>query len=110
MVAAGATILMATSEESSSNGMQNNSARYENHNVSSHYNEIHHNQQNAESPIKRNLTSCTANSKYPEYCKKSFNQACTYQFKCLLMGKQLLKSIGSIKDTCNVLQFDVNIC
>ncbi|CAK9816931.1 SVIL [Anthophora plagiata] len=61
MVAAGATVLMATSEESSSNGTQQNSTRYETQNVSSHYNEMHHNQQNSECPVKRNITSCNVN-------------------------------------------------
>ncbi|XP_026670337.1 supervillin-like isoform X3 [Ceratina calcarata] len=53
MVAAGATVLMATSEESSSNRTQNNSTHY------SHYNETNHNQQNTPCSLKKNITSYT---------------------------------------------------
>lgn len=62
MVTTGATVLMATSE-GTSNGIQNNSTRYENQNICCHYNEIHNNQQNSECPIKKNITSCNTNSK-----------------------------------------------
>ncbi|CAL7943188.1 unnamed protein product [Xylocopa violacea] len=61
MVAAGATVLMATSEESSSNETQNNSTSYENSNVCPRYDEVHHNQQDAQCPIKKDITSCTVN-------------------------------------------------
>ncbi|XP_034185902.2 supervillin isoform X1 [Osmia lignaria lignaria] len=47
MVAAGATVLMATSGESSSNGSQNDSIKYENQNICSPYNEI---------SVKKNIT------------------------------------------------------
>ncbi|XP_033299173.1 supervillin isoform X1 [Bombus bifarius] len=60
MVAAGATVLMATSE-GTSNKTQNNSTQYENHNICCHYNEVHNNQQNSECPIKKNITSCNIN-------------------------------------------------
>ncbi|KAF3420188.1 hypothetical protein E2986_05710 [Frieseomelitta varia] len=60
MVTTGATVLMATSE-GTSNGIQNNSTRYENQNICCHYNEIHNNQQNSECPIKKNITSCNTN-------------------------------------------------
>ncbi|XP_060818498.1 supervillin isoform X1 [Bombus pascuorum] len=60
MVAAGATVLMATSE-GTSNKTQNNSTQYENHNICFHYNEVHNNQQNSECPIKKNITSCNIN-------------------------------------------------
>lgn len=63
MVAAGATVLMATSE-GTSNKTQNNSTQYENHNICCHYNEVHNNQQNSECPIKKNIISCNINSKY----------------------------------------------
>lgn len=63
MVAAGATVLMATSE-GTSNKTQNNSTQYENHNICCHYSEVHNNQQNSECPIKKNITSCNINSKY----------------------------------------------
>lgn len=63
MVAAGATVLMATSE-GTSNKTQNNSTQYENHNICCHYNEVHNNQQNSECSIKKNITSCNINSKY----------------------------------------------
>lgn len=58
MVAAGATVLMATSEGTS------NKTQNENHNICCHYNEVHNNQQNSECPIKKNITSCNINSKY----------------------------------------------
>ncbi|XP_033366952.1 supervillin isoform X1 [Bombus vosnesenskii] len=60
MVAAGATVLMATSE-GTSNKTQNNSTQYENHNICCHYNEVHNNQQNSECSIKKNITSCNIN-------------------------------------------------
>lgn len=63
MVAAGATVLMAASEKGSLNRTENNSTRYENQNVCSHYNEIHNSQQIVECPAKKNITSCTVNSK-----------------------------------------------
>lgn len=55
MVAAGATVLMATSGESSSNGSQNDSIKYENQNICSPYNEI---------SVKKNITPNVINSKY----------------------------------------------
>lgn len=63
MVAVGATVLMATSEETS-NRTQNNSIQYENQNICSHYNEMHNNEQNSECQIRKNITSCNINSKY----------------------------------------------
>lgn len=60
MVAAGATVLMATSEETS-NRTQNNSIQYENQNICSHYNEMHNNEQNSECQIRKNITSCNIN-------------------------------------------------
>nr|XP_012149417.1 PREDICTED: supervillin isoform X3 [Megachile rotundata] len=61
MVAAGATVLMATSGESSSNGSQNDSIKYENRNICSPYNEVHHNQQNTECSIKKSITPSVIN-------------------------------------------------
>ncbi|XP_076662287.1 supervillin isoform X1 [Halictus rubicundus] len=57
MVAAGAAVLMAASGESSSNGTENNSTRYENQNVCSR-NETQSKQQSSESPVKKCMTPC----------------------------------------------------
>nr|XP_033325478.1 supervillin-like isoform X1 [Megalopta genalis]XP_033325479.1 supervillin-like isoform X1 [Megalopta genalis] len=59
MVAAGATVLMAASGESSSNGTENNSTQYENQNVCSH-NETQ-NKQSAECAVKKSMTPCAMN-------------------------------------------------
>ncbi|XP_076639172.1 supervillin [Colletes latitarsis] len=58
MVAAGATVLMAASKKGSLNRTENNSTRYENQNVCSHYNEIHHSLQSIECPVKKTIPSC----------------------------------------------------
>lgn len=79
MVTTGATVLMATSE-GTSNGIQNNSTRYENQNICCHYNEVHNNQQNSECPIKKNITSCNTNSKYSPCIFKLHNKFHIHQF------------------------------
>ncbi|XP_053980331.1 supervillin-like [Hylaeus volcanicus] len=61
MVAAGATVLMAASEKGSLNRTENNSTRYENQNVCSHYNDMHHSQQSVECSAKKNITPCAVN-------------------------------------------------
>lgn len=58
MVAAGATILMAASEESSSNGTENSATQCANQSSCSRYNEIHHSQEGARSPLKKDVKSC----------------------------------------------------
>ncbi|XP_031843852.1 supervillin isoform X2 [Nomia melanderi] len=60
MVAVGATVLMAASGESSSNGTENNFTRYENQNVCSR-NEMQTKQQNAECLVKKSMTSSAMN-------------------------------------------------
>lgn len=63
MVATGATVLMAASEESPSNGTEYNSTRLGNQNVSSQCNEIRHNERSAECPVKKIITPAV-NSKH----------------------------------------------
>ncbi|KZC07403.1 Supervillin [Dufourea novaeangliae] len=60
MVAAGATVLMAASEESSSNGTENNFTQYENRNVCTH-NATQNSQQSRDCPAKKNITACAMN-------------------------------------------------
>ena len=63
MVATGATVLMAASEESPSNGTENNSTRLGNQNVSSQCNEIRHSERSAECPVKKIITPAVNKSK-----------------------------------------------
>lgn len=64
MVAAGATVLMAASGESSSNGTENNSSECVNATDPSKCNEIQCNEQNAECGPRKNLIPCSSDSKY----------------------------------------------
>lgn len=69
MVAAGATVLMAASEETSSNETGSSTTRSINQSTCSHYSEIQRcGQRNVESSIKGDVATCSLNiSKYQKF-------------------------------------------